>query len=301
MINFIGCTCDVCNEKFTAESDVVVCPECGTPHHRECYKDLEHCVHEEKHLDGFEWKAPNQEFHFNDNRCPRCQTQNPKDAVFCENCGFALAPQQPKQNYSSIPVPPNFEEFKQQHQKTSVVPPVPPKALEGEVDGVSYKDMAIYIGPRAPQYIYHFKNLKANIKHFRPFCWSAFFFDGFYFLYRKMWLESLMVLLISGLCAAPSLLIMLTDAGVVSSSILAQISNIDTLVLIGSIASFAYKIFLGYWAIPRYQKKVCRDLKRIKARSASANEYYQTILKKSGPSRPMLFVAVACCLIYIFF
>ena len=29
MINFIGCTCDVCNEKFTAESDVVVCPECG--------------------------------------------------------------------------------------------------------------------------------------------------------------------------------------------------------------------------------------------------------------------------------
>ena len=30
-------TCPVCGEKFTADSDVVVCPDCGTPHHRECY------------------------------------------------------------------------------------------------------------------------------------------------------------------------------------------------------------------------------------------------------------------------
>ena len=302
MINFIGCTCDVCNEKFTAESDIVVCPECGTPHHRSCYKELGHCANEEKHSEGFEWKAPEQTFHYTDNRCPRCQTQNPKDAVFCENCGIALAPQasHTKQMPNSIPVPPNFEEFKQQRQKTSVVPPVLPKALEGEVDGVSYKDMAIYIGQGAPYYIYQFKNLKANIKHFRPFCWPAFFFDGFYYLYRKMWLESIIILFVTGILAAPSLLIMFANAGIISNSVLTQFGNIDTLVTIGSVLTIAYKIFLGYWAIPRYQKKVCRDLKRIKATTSSNNEYYQVILKKSGPSKAMLFVAIAFFVIYIF-
>lgn len=300
MINFIGCTCDVCNEKFTAESDVVVCPECGTPHHRHCYKELEHCVHEDKHSEGFEWKAPVQEFHYNDNRCPRCQTQNPKDASFCENCGIALAPQA-KQPRTEGTIPPSFGEFKQQHHKTSVVPPVLPKVLEGEVDGVSYKDMAIYIGQNAPYYIYHFKNLEAKIKHFRPFCWSAFFFDGFYYLYRKMWLESIIILLVSSIFAAPSLLVMLTDAGLIGTEILASVGNIDKLVMIGSILTFAYKVFLGYWAIPRYHKKVCRTIKRIKAQSASNNDYYQTLVKNSGPSKLMLYISIGFCIASLLF
>lgn len=299
MINFTGCTCDVCNEKFTTESDVVVCPECGTPHHRHCYNKLGHCVHEDKHSENFEWKAPEQNFHYNDNRCPRCQTQNPKDALFCENCGISLAPQA-KQSHSEGPIPPNFEEFKQMHQKTSVVPPVLPKSLEGEFDGVSYKDMAIYIGESAPYYIYHFKNLAAKIKHFRPFCWSAFFFDGFYYLYRKMWLEALSILIISSIFAAPSMMVMFTDAGLISSDILASFGNIDTLIMLGSALTFAYKVFLGYWAIPRYQKKVCRDIKRLKAQSASNNDFYQTLVKKSGPSKAMLYAGIAFCIIYLF-
>ena len=296
MINFIDCTCDVCGEKFTKESDVVVCPECGTPHHRHCYKELDHCVNEEKHSEGFEWKNPNQEIIANTNRCPRCQAANPKDAVFCENCGIALAPAAKPNNESRVA--PTLEDFKNNRQ--NFIPPVTPKVLEGEIDGVSIKDMAVYIGQGAPYYISRFKALSANIKHFRPFCWPAFFFDGFYYLYRKMWLESFIILIISGICSAPSLLVMLTDSGAISSSILAQVGNIDTLVMVGSVLTIAYKIFLGYWAIPRYQKKVCRDLKRIKAQSANTNEYYQKVIKKSGPSKAMLFVAVAMSILYFF-
>ena len=41
--------CPVCNNKFTDEDDVVVCPECGTPHHRDCYFSNGGCFNEEKH------------------------------------------------------------------------------------------------------------------------------------------------------------------------------------------------------------------------------------------------------------
>ena len=198
MINFIGCSCDKCNEKFTSESDIVVCPECGTPHHRHCYEELGHCVNQDKHAEGFEWKAPEREPNFKANICPRCQAENPKDAAFCEKCGIALAPQAKTQRTESN-MPPVLEDFRQSRQKTSVVPPTLPKYLEGETDGVSYKDIAIYVGESAPYYVYHFKNLNSGTKRFRPFCWSAFFFDGFYFLYRKMWLEALSVILISGI------------------------------------------------------------------------------------------------------
>lgn len=50
--------CPVCGERFNPESDVVVCPDCGTPHHRSCYEELGHCKNLDKHEDGFEWHLP---------------------------------------------------------------------------------------------------------------------------------------------------------------------------------------------------------------------------------------------------
>ena len=41
--------CPVCKEQFTEDSDVVVCPECGTPHHRSCWKQNGRCANEDKH------------------------------------------------------------------------------------------------------------------------------------------------------------------------------------------------------------------------------------------------------------
>ncbi len=41
--------CPVCNNQFTEDDDVVVCPECGTPHHRECYIQNGKCANADKH------------------------------------------------------------------------------------------------------------------------------------------------------------------------------------------------------------------------------------------------------------
>ncbi len=50
--------CPYCQKPFQDGDDIVVCPECGTPAHRSCYKALGHCLHEEKHGTGFAWEAP---------------------------------------------------------------------------------------------------------------------------------------------------------------------------------------------------------------------------------------------------
>ena len=41
--------CPICGIDFTDEDDVVVCPDCGTPHHRECWIKTGHCANEMLH------------------------------------------------------------------------------------------------------------------------------------------------------------------------------------------------------------------------------------------------------------
>ena len=48
-IDFEGKKCVVCSAYLFPEDDVVFCPTCGAPHHRECYKNLGHCGLEELH------------------------------------------------------------------------------------------------------------------------------------------------------------------------------------------------------------------------------------------------------------
>ena len=298
MFNYNGCVCDVCKQAFTPESDVVVCPECGTPHHRHCYKELGHCVNESRHSEGFEWKNPNivNPTAGSVNSCPKCHTENPKDASFCENCGVAL----PAQNKAGK-VPPVFGNgMPGTDQKTDFRTTFTPPSLEGEYNGVSYKDMAIYIGQGAPQYIFHFKNLDKKIKHFRPFSWSACFFDGFYFLYRKMWLQALFVIIASGIISLPSLLIMAVDMGALAPDVINGIGNMDLFVTISTALGVAFKIFIGYWAIPQYRNKVAKDIKRIRAASFDTNSYYQTLVAKSGPVKAVLYIAVFVTAFYFF-
>ena len=44
MSNFTGSKCIICENEFNDNDDIVVCPECGTPYHRECYQKEGKCV-----------------------------------------------------------------------------------------------------------------------------------------------------------------------------------------------------------------------------------------------------------------
>lgn len=57
MSRFKGIECPVCLAAFGENDDIVVCPDCGAPHHRHCYKELSACKHAALH-GGFIWKSP---------------------------------------------------------------------------------------------------------------------------------------------------------------------------------------------------------------------------------------------------
>ena len=48
--------CPVCEKPFQEGDDVVTCPDCGTPHHRECYDKLGRCENQNLHGTGFVYK-----------------------------------------------------------------------------------------------------------------------------------------------------------------------------------------------------------------------------------------------------
>lgn len=63
MTRFENKLCPVCRTRFVENADVVVCPTCGTPHHRACYSIKNKCALEELHADSWTWKGllPDQE------------------------------------------------------------------------------------------------------------------------------------------------------------------------------------------------------------------------------------------------
>lgn len=48
--------CPVCEKKFIENDEIVVCPECGTPHHRSCYNSLGECKNKSLHKEGFSFE-----------------------------------------------------------------------------------------------------------------------------------------------------------------------------------------------------------------------------------------------------
>lgn len=57
MTRFENKLCPVCRTRFVKNADVVVCPTCGTPHHRSCYSIKGQCALKELHAEGWIWKG----------------------------------------------------------------------------------------------------------------------------------------------------------------------------------------------------------------------------------------------------
>lgn len=93
-MKYTGNICHGCQQAFTDSDDVVVCPECGTPQHRECYEKENKCVCAHLHAEGYTWQGiVHKEASLPETKketvaCPNCGYENPKGSPMCKQCGM---------------------------------------------------------------------------------------------------------------------------------------------------------------------------------------------------------------------
>ena len=213
-MKYTGIPCAACGKKFTAEDDVVVCPECGTPYHRACYKELGHCVNEARHAEGYVWQPPKaapgpsvpleEQPHAPQNKtdgegyvmCSRCGTVNPAGQERCDLCGYPL-----KETGERIPAGDRetedggtFAEYVRDQYNVN------PNEKLG--DELTAREVAAYVGPNALNFLYKFRAMLQR-KTAVSFNLGAFLFTGLYCFYRKMYALGGILLAIKAACYIP--------------------------------------------------------------------------------------------------
>lgn len=299
MENYVGSKCISCGETFKEGDDIVVCPECGTPYHRECYKKEGQCINYQLHESEGTWTADKDESGENgaseNRRCPRCGYDNEPNKLFCEKCGMPL-----NEDPSSVPFNKFESEQKNNDNGNSMNDgfggpqfngmPFPQQMTfdkDSEIEGVKLEDYAKYVGNNPMGFLANFVrfgkfNGKVSLNLF------AFLFPKVYFLYRKMNLIGIITLVVSCLIGLPSVIEYMTSGympikmnlGIdITSNAFKMISNLCFYL------ELAVQLLSGFFANYLYYKKANKDIKEIRNNSdGDETTIKEEIANKGGTS-----------------
>ncbi|MDD3192308.1 MAG: RING finger protein [Oscillospiraceae bacterium] len=307
MNKFSNATCPVCGKPFSENEDVVVCPDCGAPHHRECYQQLGHCALIENHKLGKNWEPPapaKPDFGGQAVKCPRCGADNPEDGIFCCSCGARLNAQAPGG-------PDNNTAAYQQRRApfgggnplygTPYADPYGGANPDEELDGVKVRDLSQFVGGNSGYFLANFMRIKQSG---RPvtFNFSALFFGWKYFLYRKMYGFSLLIFLFNTLLGLPSAICLYEDLAVASGLAASYSVWFDSMMLaaqfcsiLSTILSMALCLFCNWL----YYRHCIRKIKKIQQTLYVSPQEYSAALAKKG--RTNLFAIGFLMVLYVVF
>lgn len=297
-MEYKGLSCPVCEQPFEEGEDVVVCPVCGTPHHRSCYQQNGHCVHQEEHGSFvFEEQQKKQKetereeygrFVGGGFRCPRCGVENPPEGIFCQVCGTPL-----KEDGTSSSEEQRREAYaKQMQHQNPFTTPFGGVNPNDEIDGVSAKDLAIFVGPNSHYFLPRFENMSSKTKKsIFNWNWPAFFLSGFYFLYRKMYAVGFALIAVMLLLSIPDSLLSYSEMaqmlGLENMGLQLTLSEQDTLMTLSSIfmlVKTAIRVFFAITANMLYKKHVYGKIGKIKKESATGTDYGVELTRRGGAS-----------------
>lgn len=212
-MNYFNQKCPHCHKAFNKEDDIVVCPVCGTPQHRECYEEENKCVNHEKHSTGYEWQPneneeTNEAFEIAENinetiTCGNCGTKNSGDSFFCKHCSTPLGnntfsyqsgstkfsgtyvdDNQPNNNqFNGMPISVGFDII---NDEDEIAP------------NVKIKEAKSYIKNNTFLYTFIFKRIHDHNKS--RFNFAAFLFSGGWFLYRKQYALGTILTILFAIC-----------------------------------------------------------------------------------------------------
>lgn len=312
-MDFIGNKCPVCEQYFHADDDVVVCPECGTPHHRACYEEQGHCANEALHTEGYDY-ADDKEQNQNANViiCKSCGKENDQYSFFCKYCAAPLTNEDQQKNADNT-----------QNRQTPFgnmgnmgnmggagtpfgIPAFDPlggvPADEDFGDGVTAGETAKYVKQNPPYFVRIFNNIKNFNKS--KFNFAAAIFSGGYLLYRKMYKLGAIIFGIELALYIAMMYVVIAFSDLYmqfysayqsgmdkSTEFLAKLSTIDALKLYTP--AIVYALLIGIMIIVganfnRWYMKHCKtEIIKIK-QNAKEDENPETLLQtKGGVNMPL--------------
>lgn len=251
--------CEFCKSILFDDDDVVVCPECGAPHHRDCYNELGHCAAEELHGTVCVEQEPAEQDE-QVRECPACGMKGSDDALYCSYCGarYDGARATPHPHYLGADVLGGI-------------------GADEQIDGIKAEDVALFVRTNTARYLPLFKEMSLYKKR-ANWNWSAFFFPQAWLLLRKNYFAgfiSLAVGLVSTfLCGPLNLMLQNVQATAPSNDPAALIElqtaalqNAEPLVvglfIVGMLLSLAVSIVVGLFGDKIYKDNVTQRLKRI--------------------------------------
>lgn len=211
-MNYNNQPCPACGRLMTDKDDVVVCPVCATPQHRECWAENGKCANDALHASGYIWErektAATAEEPANEQQdgiriCHICGSENPSDILHCGNCG-ALFGEQKQNNTDSKKCAfcgkVNSDDALHCNQcgaplsanatSTAFFGGTPYIAgtnipADEKIGENTAGDLAIYTRASAGRYVKKFKRFESGKKF--SFNFAALFFSPGWFFYRKLY------------------------------------------------------------------------------------------------------------------
>ena len=311
MADYTGKKCISCGELFSSGDDIVVCPDCGTPYHRACYQKEGQCINTELHESGISWGESAQSTN-ETIRCIRCGFENASDKIFCESCGTPLikgqeTEERPFNGYES-------QNAGTQQQNTAQFNPfggtqntngqnnannnnagtgqgpfgaIPGQMIfdrDSEIDGIKLDDYAKFVRTNPLPFLSNFirfgkfgRKISLNI--------PAFLFPNVYFLFRKMTLVGMILLLINAVLDIPVAIEMLQSGRLNYTYDL----GIDTSgKVFSALSSAAWYLSLlmqfgaGFAANYIYYKKAKKTITKLRSDPTMTDEQIAQTLPKVG-------------------
>ncbi len=282
MQSYFGSPCPYCGKKFAEGDDIVVCPECGTPHHRDCYKEHSACANEAKHGENYEWKSafassiPHK--HHEENHaekgetvfCKYCGSETPLGSMYCHKCGAPMNEEAPRRELHRFD---SAEEFHRERFRMFT------EAFGGGFEGVSPKEAALFVRSNIEYFLPRFAAFSKGAKFDTNF--SAFIFSYFYLFYRKMYGLGFAVLIASLILSIPGMLLDLAAIQVqyvemgMLSQVIWEIPHQETLAIYAIIANlliWIMRIALMMFFNRLYYSKVISTIKNTRDSLLNENE-----------------------------
>lgn len=275
-----GRKCVVCSAYLFEDDDVVICPECGAPHHRDCWGLVGKCKLGEFHGTENQYKyEPEEEEAEEETKteekasfiCRGCGAELPSDSNFCPYCNMPVHEDAPNIQFAA-PVSYRFD---------------PNEELE---DGVTVGEAAKVVAVNGFRYIPKFKEFKKGKK--TSWNWSAFIWPYGWYAFRKMYLLAALlgVIVVAGALFASPLNRALADYPSAVNyyemmSIMGDIFESSgpiplIFAAIGGAINIGIRVFAAIFADYSYKNRVITACKEIR----EAEDKETALRKKSGIS-----------------